>query len=156
MMNIDALAGHPFLAGIARDHLAALADMTTFVQFATGDLVLREGEAATTFYLIQHGRVALQLAASHRGAIPIETIEAGEALGWSWLFPPYRWHFSARAIEATAALALEASGVRQFCEADHDLGFALLHRIAGVIAHRLQATRVQLLDVYMLPEGKRR
>jgi CRP-like cAMP-binding protein len=69
-------------------------------------------------------------------------------LGWSWLFPPYRWHFDARALELTRAIALDGKCLREKCEEDHDLGYELVKRVAQIIMERLQATRLQLLDVY--------
>ena len=69
-------------------------------------------------------------------------------LGWSWLFPPYRWHLDARAIEAVRAVAFDGACLRQKSIDDHELGYELMRRFAEVIVSRLQATRMQLLDVY--------
>jgi CRP-like cAMP-binding protein len=77
-------------------------------------------------------------------------LAAGEVLGWSWLIPPYHWKFDARAIEQTRALALDGKCLRTKCEEDHDLGYELLKRFAQIMEERLQATRLQLLDVYGL------
>jgi CRP/FNR family cyclic AMP-dependent transcriptional regulator len=93
----------------------------------------------------------LEAFAAQRGPITIETIEAGEVLGWSWLFPPYRWHFSARVVEPTRAIALDGVCLRSKGEADHDLGYELVKRVAQIMMQRLQATRLQLLDVYGVP-----
>src|SRR5579884_3888343 len=80
--------------------------------------------------------------------IVIETIEAGEALGWSWLFPPYRWHFSARALQDVRAIALDGVCLRTKGAQDHDLGYELAMRVARILMERLQSTRLQLLDLY--------
>ena len=78
----------------------------------------------------------------------IETIEGGEVLGWSWLFPPYRTFFDARALNAVRALSLDGSCLRTKCEKDPAFGYELLKRFAGVVISRLEATRMQLLDLY--------
>jgi CRP-like cAMP-binding protein len=82
-----------------------------------------------------------------QGRITIETIASGDVLGWSWLFPPYRWHFDAQALELTRAIAFDGACLRAKCDDDHDLGYAL-QRFARIMMQRLQATRLQLLDVY--------
>ena len=76
------------------------------------------------------------------------TVDAGEILGWSWLLPPYQWKFNARAMESIRAIALDGKCLRTKCEENHDLGYELLKRFAQVIEKRLEATRLQLLDVY--------
>ena len=68
------------------------------VHFDAGRALFREGDAADTFYVVRHGSVALETFVPTRGPMMIETIEAGEVIGWSWLFAPYRWHFDARAL----------------------------------------------------------
>lgn len=118
------------------------------VRYKSGEYIFREGEPAAQFYIIRHGKVALETFAPGRGRITIETIEDGEVLGWSWLFAPYRWHFSARPLQETCAIALDGACLRAKGEADHDLGYELAMRVARIMMERLQATRMQLLDVY--------
>jgi len=96
---------------------------------------------------IQQGKVALESGVGDRGTILIQTIGAGEVLGWSWLFPPYYWHFDARALEPTRAIFFYGTRLREYCEEDHDLGYDLIKRMAQVVLTRLQATRRQLLEV---------
>ena len=117
-------------------------------RYKSGDYIFREGEQAEHFYIIRHGKVALETFAAQHGKIIIETIEDGEVLGWSWLFPPYRWHFSARAMKETRVIALDGACLRAKGQADHDLGYELVTRVARIMMERLQATRMQLLDVY--------
>ena len=142
------LAGHPFFADLEQPYLDLITSCTSNVRFDAGAYLLREGESADQFYLLRQGKVGLETYAPQRGPITIETIEAGEVLGWSWLFPPYRWHFSARALEPVRALALEGVCLRGKIETDHRLGYELMRRFAYVMMQRLQATRLQLLDVY--------
>ena len=142
------LAEHPFFAGLEPRYLELLAGCASNVRFNAGEFVFREGEAANQFYLIRHGKVALEIFVPERGPVTIQTIDAGDVLGWSWLFPPYRWHFDARAMELTRAIAFDGQCLRSKCDEDHDLGYELMRRFARIITERLQATRLQLLDVY--------
>jgi CRP-like cAMP-binding protein len=147
------LAAHPFFQGFDARSMELITACTVNVRFQTDHYLFHEGEQATHFYLIREGKVVLEtLAAPHR-PIVIETIEAGEVLGWSWLFPPYRWHFHARALEPIRALMLDGACLRNKGELDHDLGYELVKRMAQILIQRLQATRLQLLDVYQVQKG---
>lgn len=146
------LVQHPFFKELAAPHLHLVLGCASNVRFNAGEFLFREGEAANQFYLIRHGKVALQMFIPQRGPITIETIEAGDVLGWSWLFPPYRWHFDAQALELTRATAFDGQCLRTKCDEDHDLGYDLMRRFAQVMTQRLQATRLQLLDVYGVHE----
>ena len=149
------LAGHPFFKGLKSEYLQIVTGCASNVRFDTGAYIFHEGEEATQFYLIRQGKVALEIFAAQHGPITIETIEAGEVLGWSWLFPPYRWHFSGRVFEPTRAIALDGKCLRTKGEADHDLGYELMQRVAQIMLDRLNATRIRLLDIYSdLPGGK--
>jgi CRP/FNR family transcriptional regulator, cyclic AMP receptor protein len=139
---------HPFFAGLRPEHLKLLVGCASQVRFTPGEFALRMGEPANRFYLIRHGRVALELYSAERGPITVQTIGDGEALGWSWLVPPYVWNLDGRAVESTLALSFDAACLRGKFEEDHDLGYELYKRFAPVITQRLQATRVQVLDVY--------
>ncbi|MBZ5514159.1 MAG: cyclic nucleotide-binding domain-containing protein [Acidobacteriia bacterium] len=139
------LAGHPFLSGLEDRHLDLLVGCACNVRFDAGQFILREGEEANQFYLIRHGKVALEVLAPGHGPIIILTLGEGEVLGWSWLVPPYRWRFDARAVELARAIALDGKCLRTKSEEDHDLGYELLKRFAHIIEKRLAATRLQLL-----------
>jgi CRP-like cAMP-binding protein len=145
------LARHPFFKDLAPRYLQLVVCCATNVRFKAGALLFREGEEANQFYLIRHGKVALQVCSPQSGPLTIETIAAGEVLGWSWLFPPYRWHFDAQALELVRAIAFDGQCLRARCEEDHDLGYDLMQRFAQVMVQRLQATRLQLLDLYGVP-----
>ncbi len=142
------IAEHPFCAGLDPGAVAALTACATTAHFDAGQYVLVEGAEAHAFYLLLSGHVALETHAGARGRIPIETITSGEVLGWSWLFPPYRWSFTGRAVEPVEAIVIGAECLRKACDADPRLGYELMQRFARVIVERLQATRLQLLDVY--------
>jgi CRP/FNR family transcriptional regulator, cyclic AMP receptor protein len=144
----DLLHGVPVFAGLSDDTLKLVAGCGSNVAFDQGELLFRQGDAADTFYVLRHGAVALETFVPARGAITIETIEAGDVVGWSWLFAPYRWQFDARAVRPVRATGFDGLCLRGKCEADPRLGYDLMSRFAHVIIDRLQWTRLRLLDVY--------
>lgn len=147
---------HPFFAGFDADALALIEGCATNVVVAAGDYVYREGEPADHFYLIRFGLVALEVFVPGRAPIVIDTLKAGDLLGWSWLVPPYRNSFDARAVELARLLRLDASCLRRKMEEDHALGYALHKRFAPVVASRLAAARRQLIDLYGHPDDRSR
>jgi len=150
-VTADALAVHPFLHGLSRDHLAVLADAADDVTFPAQRRLFEDGGSATRFWLLQSGHVVLDLHVPGRGRMKIETIGMGELLGWSWLFPPYRWAFGAVTASPVEAFEFDARAVRACCESDPVLGYELTTRLAHVVAKRLQATRVRLITASSQP-----
>ena len=142
------LGDQPFLKGLPPAHLVAIAECAHPVTFASGEYVFHEGDPANHFYIITYGQVSLELYVPGRGSHVIQTVEKDEVLGWSWLFPPYRWHFDGRALTMIRAIDFNGLCLRGKCDADHDLGYDLMQRFAQTMMARLQATRLQLLDVY--------
>jgi CRP/FNR family transcriptional regulator, cyclic AMP receptor protein len=148
------LAEHPFFKGIEARHLQLLVGCASNVRFNAGEFLFREGEDANTFYVVRFGRVSVEVYNPQKGGITIQTLGEGDILGWSWLISPYQWHFDARASELTRAIALDGKCLRGKFENDRDFGYELLKRFSGIMASRLEATRVQLLDVYGSNDGK--
>ena len=142
------LAEHPFFKDLSHAHLATLVGCASNVKFDAGSFLVREGQSADRFFLLRFGRVALEVFAPSRGPVAIEAVDAGDVLGWSWLFPPYKWHFDARALTLVRALAIDGTCLRRKCEDDAVLGRELFRRFAQVAVHRLEATQLQLLDLY--------
>jgi CRP-like cAMP-binding protein len=142
------IAEHPFFSDLGREYIGLFVGCASNVRFDTGAYAFREGEEANRFYVIRRGRVALEIFAPQREPIVVQTLEAGDVLGWSWLVPPYEWRFHARALETTLAIALDGKCLRTKCEQNHDLGYELMKRVAAVMQKRLEATLFQVLDVY--------
>lgn len=154
MKSIDELvAAHPFAVGLSDEHLALVAACAQNVALETGAMLCVEGESADTFYLLRRGRVSIEVHQAGHGPIAIETVGPGDAVGWSWLVPPYHWTFDARALEPVGALAIDGACLRTKSLEDPILGFALLSRVTRELLERLQATRVRLLDLYGEPRG---
>ena len=139
---------HPFLVGMNRRHLALLTDCAMAVHFEKGQVIFREGGLANRFYLIETGKVVLESGGEDGNPVVIDTIGAGDLLGWSWMFQPYAWHFTARAVEATTAIFIYGTILREYCEADHSLGYELLKRMSLVMDRRMQASRNKILAVH--------
>ncbi len=144
-VTAEALAAHPFLHGMSRDHLVTLAEVASNVTFPAKQRLFEDGRSATRFWLLQSGHVTLDLHVPGQGRMNIDTIGMGELLGWSWLFPPYRWAFGAVTASPVQAFEFDGRMVRAQCAADPALGYELTQRLAHVVAGRLQATRVRLI-----------
>ena len=142
------IAEHPFFAGLDGGFTNLMVSCASNVRFTAGTYILKEGDAANTFYLIREGKVAVEILAPQHKPIIISTLSTGEILGWSWLLPPFQWKFHARAVDEIRAIALDGKCLRTKCEENHDLGYEVLKRFAQIMEQRLEATRLQLLDVY--------
>ncbi|MCP3988270.1 MAG: cyclic nucleotide-binding domain-containing protein [Actinomycetia bacterium] len=137
-----------FFAGLSAEAMEAIAGCGQEVKLDQETIVLVENQPADTFYLLLSGLVALEVATPRQGPFVIETIGPGEILGVSWLLPPYRWTFDARVVSEAHTIAIDAICLRQRCDADPRLGYELFQRFASPIRDRLQATRLQLIDLY--------
>jgi CRP-like cAMP-binding protein len=149
MRTVDELlAETPVFAGMETDRVATIAGCAHHVVFQAGETLYQEGGPADEFYVIRHGTVAVQTFVPVRGEVTIETVGEGGIVGWSWLFPPYRLHFDARAVTLVRASAIDGTCLRAKCEKDPALGYDLMSRLVQVLIERMQATRLRLLDVY--------
>jgi CRP-like cAMP-binding protein len=149
-VDVVALAGHPFLAGLPQSQLGTLAALARPESHDEGFRLFREDAAAEEFWLLRSGRVALDIHVPGRGDVQVETIGGGGVLGWSWLFPPYRWHFGAVTLTPVEAIRFDGAGVRT-AMADDAIGKELAIRFMTVVVDRLQHTRLRLLDLYGHP-----
>lgn len=144
----ELLRAHPFFAGLDEGTVNLLQGCAHNVHYRPGDHLFHEGEAADRLLVIRSGRVALDVHVPGGGGHVVDTVDAGEVVGWSWLVPPYRWFFDARAMAEVSAVSIDATCLRSKCEEDPALGYALMQRVAQVMYHRLQSARVRLLDLY--------
>ena len=142
------LASQPLFQDLDQEYLELLAGCASNVRFQPKQLIFRQGEPADRFYLIREGSVSLEIPSLHDGPLTIQTLGKGEVLGWSWLFPPYQWHFDARARQATRAIAMDGRCLRGKCDADPALGYDLMKRFSAIMHERMQAARLQIIDLY--------
>lgn len=150
------VTNHPLLAGLPANMTDFVAGCARNVAVRPGEFLLIEGEAAETLYLLRRGRVSLEIRTPGREPLVIETLGPGMGLGWSWMFPPYRWQFDARALEPVGAIALDAPCIRSKAEADPAFGYALMRRVGTVIMGRLDAAQARLLELYGRDRAERR
>jgi CRP/FNR family cyclic AMP-dependent transcriptional regulator len=139
---------HPFLAGLNRPQLVLLTDCAISIRFKPGEIILRAGDRADRFFLIETGKVVLESGGDHGESVVVDTIGAGDLLGWSWMFPPYAWQFTARAVAPTRAIFFAGSVLREYCERDHSLGYELMKRINAVMTRRMQNARQKMLGIH--------
>ena len=141
------IAATSFLRGLSQRQIEILASCACRTHFDEGQIVFRQGETANRFYLIEEGGVVL-VAATDSGerTIVAGSIAPGGVLGWSWLFPPYEWQFTARASSATKAIFFYATVLREHFEGDPALGYELFKRMAAEMVKRLQSARRRLLE----------
>ena len=144
----DLLHEHPFFGGLPESTLELIAGCGLNEHFVDDAEIIGENEPADRFYVIRKGRVAVEIDTPRRGPLVIDTVGPGDILGVSWLLPPYRWTFGARAIEPTDAIALDAACLRGKCDADPAMGYQVMQRFLPVVAERLQTTRLRLVDLY--------
>ncbi len=151
----DLLARHPFSQGFPEEDLSRLAALAQVREFSPGEYLLREGREAGEFYLLLTGHVAVELYVPERGLLRLQTLGPGDVVGWSWFLPPYRAAFDVRVIHPVQGIVLDASGLRRLVEEEASLGVRVLRQLVGVVAKRVHAARLQLLDVYGAPVGRR-
>jgi CRP-like cAMP-binding protein len=142
----DIIARHPFFFGMAPEHLDIVVSGAREARFKPDEVLFRESEPANRFYLIEGGRVAVEAHLPADGSFHIQTLGPGDVLGWSWLFPPFVWHFQARALEPTRSVVLNGAHLLVKAEQNKAFGYELMKRVAQVVIRRLQATRKELLD----------
>jgi len=141
------LRHHPFVAGFEPRHIDKLASLASEIRFDRDHVLFREGDESSEFYLIVTGLVALEIAAPGH-TFRVQTLFAGDELGWSALLMGSGKHFQARVLDRVDALAFEGEELLAACREDTHFGFILMQRLLAVVAGRLQATRLQLLDMY--------
>ncbi len=148
------LANLPFFDGLEPSHLELLVGCASNARYGADAYLYREGEQANQFFIVRQGKVAIEMAVPGRGKVTLQTHDAGDVVGWAWLLPPYRWYFSARAVEPTRVIALDGVCLRHKCEQDADLGYQFLKRFAAKTTRSLDLLYAQLLDLDAGPEPR--
>ena len=128
-----------------RQRLMALAREVSFPEDAR---IFEAGGTADRFWVIRSGAVSLDQQVTSVQRVTVASLGAGDLLGWSWLFPPYQWDFGAEAFSPVRAYEFEAQPVLKLCEEDPALGLTLVRVVAEILAHRLEVTRVRLMERY--------
>ncbi len=147
----EILAAHPLFAGLDTELTDLLGGCAGNAHFADGTYLFKEDGPADIFYLLRAGDVALELRMPGRKKLVLQTVHPGHVVGASWMLPPYRWRFDARAVGDVRATGIDAACLRGKCDADPTLGYEVMKRFLPVVAERLQSTRLRLLDLYAAP-----
>jgi len=150
---LRALEGHPFVFDFSPEHRTRLAALAKEVHFEPDEVIFREGDDYSVFYLLGKGMVALELEVPGH-VLRVQTLYAGDVFDWSALLPHAGKHFQARALDAVTALAFEGDQLLASFRADPQFGLAFMLRLMGVVSERLRNTRLQLVDIYS-PVAKR-
>jgi len=140
------VAQQPLFKGLDERLIELLADSILEMRFKSGEWIYRQGDPANRFYLILKGKILIESEVKERGVLPIRTLGPGDDLGWAWLFPPYRMHFNARAVDSTRTIFFYGTRLREKCEANHEFGYQLMKRVAEVVVRNLHATQQRLLE----------
>ena len=147
MIDAKQIALHnKFFDGMRPQHVNMIRNRATEAQFQPGDMLFTERQPANRLFVIESGRVAIEAHESCGRTVVVQTVGPGDVIGWSWLFPPFTWHFQARVLEPTKALVVDGANLLTLAERDHTFGYDLMKRVAHLIIHRLEATRQRLLD----------
>jgi CRP-like cAMP-binding protein len=150
--DIEALlAEHAFFKDFAPSYRELIGGCGKNIHFKAEQLLAKTGDPADQFFAIRHGRASIELHSAERGPLILQTVEAGDVVGWSWLFPPHRWKFDVRALEDVSAITFDGECLRGKCEHDPAMGYDFMKRFAEVAMVRLESTRLQLLDLYGSP-----
>ncbi len=147
----DYLSDHAFFSGLDENFIKFLSNAATELQLKKGDVLFRLGERADKFYLLQQGKVSVQIPALVGPTLEIQDLGENQILGWSWLIPPYQWHFLARTGEDSNLLEFDGSVILAHCEEDPKFGYELLKRFAGLMSERLDEARQKMMDQWNPP-----
>lgn len=154
MTDARQLAGFPLMAVLSDEQRAAVAEVSSNVTFAAGRRLFEEGHPARKCWLIRSGEIGLDTEFPGAGRRTIQTLGPGDVVGWSWLVPPYEWHFGAVARTDVEAVELDAPALRALAEGDPSLGYPLLLGMFEALLSRLQSTRARVLDLYGSPRER--
>jgi CRP/FNR family transcriptional regulator, cyclic AMP receptor protein len=142
------LASHPFFDNLEAEYMTLITGCASNVRFDRGEFVYRRGDEANSFYILREGKVALEMCPPAKKPITVQTVTDGDILGWAWIVPPYQCLFDAQAVEMTRAIVIDGKCLRNKCLEDHTLGYELLSRLLPIIGKSMEATQLQLLDIY--------
>jgi CRP-like cAMP-binding protein len=151
-MTIKDLSGivkkRPFFSDFSQEQINLLTGCTKNERFAENTFLARAGTPSNTFYAIRSGRIAVEIAVPGHDKLVIQTLGENDVFGWSWIFPPYRWVFDGRSQTPVHVLAFDGTCLRNKCDANTDLGYCFMKKFAELMTRRLEATRLQLMDIY--------
>jgi len=147
----DYLSTHTFFSGLDDSYRKFLSNSATELQINKGGVLFKQGDRADKFYLLRKGQVSVQVPALMGPSLEIQTLGEDQVLGWSWLIPPYRWIFLARAEEDSELLEFDGGAILARCEEDPKFGYELFKCFAALMSERLGAARQKMMDQWDPP-----
>lgn len=145
------LAAHEFFAGLNDDFLQLLGEHATEKKYPAGEVLFQQGKSADKFYLVREGEISVQVPALVGPALELQVLGENQILGWSWLIPPFRWHFLARASTDVVLLEFDGKAILQQCEQNPKFGYELFKRFTEMMSERLSAARQKMMDQWNPP-----
>jgi len=143
----------PWFQEIKREHLLKIMEISQLRSVKAEEILFREGDKEDYLYIVIEGRIALDMFIPHRGKIRIYTAEPWDVFGWSSVTPTIHQRTAgATAVTDGFIVCIDSSRLRQACDEDHDLGYLVMRRLTNIVASRLLVTRLQLLDMFAVPE----
>jgi len=140
------LSNHEFFSGLHKNYVALLCEFVSVVEINKAQTLFQLGERADKFYIIKNGCITMQIPALMGPTLEVQTLCSGQVLGWSWLIPPFQWHFQAKAEEESTLLEFDGIGILLLCEQDPRFGYELLKRFAALMSQRLDVSRQKMMD----------
>ena len=137
-----------FFSGLSNEHLDQLASFASSMRYSSQQRLFKSDTDADKFYIVRDGKIGVEIPAIAGEPLRVQTLGNGGVLGWSWLIPPYRWLFDARALIASDIIAIDGVRLRAQCDADPSLGYQLMKRFAVLMAERLNASRLAAIKQY--------
>jgi CRP-like cAMP-binding protein len=147
----DYLAAHDFFKGLNEDFMKTLSEFATEKRVSEGEVLFQQGKAADKFFLVRKGRVSVQVPALVGPPLELQVLGEDQVLGWSWLIPPYRWNFVARAVEDSDVIEFDGGAILARCEQDPKFGYELFKRFTALMSERLDAARQKMMDQWNPP-----
>lgn len=142
----DYLKTHKVFSDLAPEHIEVLANHVDEKAFAAGEVLFRQDDSAEKFYILIDGSVEVGVPSIMGPALVVQTLGQNDILGWSWLIPPYKWTFEAKADRESKLLIFDGKSLLQYCEQNTDFGYALMKRFAGLMSERLHSARLKMMD----------
>ena len=147
----DYLSTHTFFSGLDDSFVKFLSNSATGLQIKKGEVLFKQGTHADKFYLLRNGQVSVQVPALMGPSLEMQSLGEDQILGWSWLIPPYRWNFMARAVEDSELLEFDGNAILARCEEDPKFGYELFKCFAALMSERLNAARQKMMDQWDPP-----
>jgi len=140
------LADAPVFQGMSTEYVERLAGHAAERKVENGTCLFRSGDPAKHFYLLVEGEISIEIPALSGPTLQVQRLKPVRVLGWSWLLPPFKWSFNARAETDARVLEFDGESVLNECESDPTFGFEVIKRFSGLMAERLDAAHRKMME----------